>query len=102
MEWAGGDSWEQYVDDLESGRESAAIMTLQKSGKMFPKGWEWKGEHWALARCAHLSSTLELSTDYIGTSRLPTTPISSLSHSSSTSPLYIRLSSTPVYCLPIH
>lgn len=50
MEWAGGDSWEQYVDDLESGRESAAIMTLQKSGKMFPKGWEWKGEHWSLAR----------------------------------------------------
>ncbi|RXK35168.1 hypothetical protein M231_07580 [Tremella mesenterica] len=50
MEWAGGRDWQDYVDGLEPLGEKTALSALSKNGKMFPKDWEWKGEHWQLAR----------------------------------------------------
>ncbi|WWD20006.1 hypothetical protein CI109_104479 [Kwoniella shandongensis] len=50
MEWAGGADWEAYMDSLGSGAAEGAIHTLTKEGKQFPKSWEWKGEHWKIAR----------------------------------------------------
>ncbi|EIW65804.1 hypothetical protein TREMEDRAFT_35995 [Tremella mesenterica DSM 1558] len=50
MEWAGGRNWQDYVDGLEPLGEKTALSALSKNGKMFPKDWEWKGEHWQLAR----------------------------------------------------
>jgi hypothetical protein len=50
MEWAGGTDWEAFMDSLSAGGESEADALLQKHGKTFPKGWDWKGEHWHLAR----------------------------------------------------
>jgi hypothetical protein len=50
MEWAGGSSWESYVDHLAQGRDKEAIEWLEKEKKLYPKDWEWKGEHWKIAR----------------------------------------------------
>ncbi|KAK8849385.1 hypothetical protein IAR55_004717 [Kwoniella newhampshirensis] len=50
MEWAGGADWEAYMDSLGAGAEEGAIQTLSKEGKRFPENWEWKGEHWKIAR----------------------------------------------------
>lgn len=50
MEWAGGSNWESYVDDLASAGEKGAFKALVKDKKMFPNDWEWKGEHWKIAR----------------------------------------------------
>jgi hypothetical protein len=50
MEWAGGVDWESYVDDLAKEDEDGAIKVLSKEKKLYPKDWEWKGEHWKIAR----------------------------------------------------
>jgi hypothetical protein len=50
MEWAGGKNWESFVDHLGQGREKETIEWLKREKKMFPKDWEWKGEHWNIAR----------------------------------------------------
>ncbi len=50
MEWAGGNDWEGYVDSLAAEGAKGAIQALSKQGKMYPEDWEWKGEHWELAR----------------------------------------------------
>lgn len=31
-------------------RGKGVVSTLTKHGKMFPTDWEWKGEHWHIAR----------------------------------------------------
>lgn len=50
MEWAGGANWEGWVDSLAEDGEKQAINVLGNQKKMYPKDWEWKGEHWDLAR----------------------------------------------------
>ena len=50
MEWAVGEEWEEYIENLSQGGEGGMLKGLGAEGKMFPKGWEWKGEHWKLAR----------------------------------------------------
>ncbi|WVW78657.1 hypothetical protein I302_100617 [Kwoniella bestiolae CBS 10118] len=50
MEWAGGEDWQAYVDSLSFDDEKAVRKELKKHGKEFPGGWEWKGQHWEIAR----------------------------------------------------
>lgn len=50
MLWAGGADWEAYIDSLAVGAEEGVRIALKKSKKMYPKDWEWKGEHWHIAR----------------------------------------------------
>lgn len=50
MEWAGGLDWEASLDSIAAGAEDGAIAELERQGKMFPKEWDWKGEHWKIAR----------------------------------------------------
>lgn len=56
MEWAGRRGWEQWVDDLDEGTDDddAVVSVLKKQERMYPKEWEWKGEHWKIARCVWL------------------------------------------------
>jgi len=51
MQWAGGEDWESYVDKLADDVEDGVIKILNKDKKLYPKNWEWKGEHWKIARC---------------------------------------------------
>jgi len=62
MEWAGGDDWESYVDKLADKVEDGVIKVLHKDKKLYPKNWEWKGEHWKIARYVMIAvcSGLEL------------------------------------------
>ena len=50
MEWAGGKDWESFVNSLASRDDDAVAKLLTKSGKRFPKDYEWKGQHWHIAR----------------------------------------------------
>jgi hypothetical protein len=50
MQWAGGEDWESYVDKLADDVEDGVIKSLSKDKRLFPKDWEWKGEHWKIAR----------------------------------------------------
>jgi hypothetical protein len=50
MEWAGGKDWQDYVDNLDAGGQGGLMHALKGSGKAYPKGWEWGGEHWKIAR----------------------------------------------------
>jgi len=50
MEWAGGSGWNGLLDELESFNDKAAKERVEQLGKSWPKGWEWKGEHWHIAR----------------------------------------------------
>ena len=50
MEWAGGEDWERFVDDMDAGGQGALVHVLQAQGKSFPKEWKWKSEHWKIAR----------------------------------------------------
>ena len=50
MEWAGGSDWEAYIDSLDAEGKDGAIKALAKHGKAFPSSWEWKGEHWHIAK----------------------------------------------------
>jgi hypothetical protein len=50
MEWAGGEKWAEYIDSLLEGGDGGMFKALGAGGKMFPKGWEWRGEHWQIAR----------------------------------------------------
>lgn len=50
MLWAGGGDWEAYIDSLAGGGEDGVRIALKKAKKMFPKDWQWKGEHWHIAR----------------------------------------------------
>lgn len=50
MRWAGGDDWEAYIDSLSAGGEGGVLKALGSQGKMYPKHWKWKGEHWKIAR----------------------------------------------------
>jgi predicted phosphodiesterase len=50
MEWTGGYSWEEAMDELNNEELSEVEMRVGKMGRKWPKGWEWKGEHWHIAR----------------------------------------------------
>lgn len=50
MEWVGGLAWEDSMDSFASTSEDEVIEKLKKQGKMYPKSWDWKGEHWKIAR----------------------------------------------------
>lgn len=50
MEWAGGEDWEGFVDGLGENGDEEVLSVLSNAGKMYPKDWEWKGEHWKIAR----------------------------------------------------
>jgi hypothetical protein len=50
MEWAGGDDWEGFVDNLSTAGEESAFRVLKEEQKMYPSEWKWKGEHWRIAR----------------------------------------------------
>jgi hypothetical protein len=50
MEWAGGSNWENYVDDLAGAGDDGLFKILRKEKKMYPNDWEWRGEHWKIAR----------------------------------------------------
>jgi len=50
MEWVGGAKWESSLDSFASQSDEEVIEDLKKQGKMFPKKWEWKGEHWKIAK----------------------------------------------------
>lgn len=50
MEWAGGNDWEGFVDNLSSAGEPTALRVLKEEKKMYPSDWKWKGEHWQIAR----------------------------------------------------
>lgn len=34
-----------------AGGDAGTIKALNSEGKMYPKDWAWKGEHWRIARC---------------------------------------------------
>lgn len=50
MEWAGGNGWNGLMDELEGLNEKAVKERVKQLEKSWPKGWEWKGEHWHIAR----------------------------------------------------
>ncbi|WWC87114.1 uncharacterized protein L201_002000 [Kwoniella dendrophila CBS 6074] len=51
MEWAGGENWEEFIDNLnDEDDEGLVLEQLKKQNKDWPKGWKWKGEHWKIAR----------------------------------------------------
>lgn len=54
MQWAGGEDWESYVDKLADDVEDGVIKSLSKDKRLYPKDWEWKGEHWKIARSVFL------------------------------------------------
>lgn len=70
MEWAGGSNWESYVDDLAEAGDDGAFKILRKEKKMYPTDWEWRGEHWKIARWIEMSRVCKrLVIDVTDTSR---------------------------------
>jgi len=50
MEWAGGDDWKKFIDDMADEDEEGLVKTLRRQGKQWPKSWKWKSQHWHIAR----------------------------------------------------
>ena len=50
MEWAGGENWETFIDNLSGAGDPTALRVLKEERKMYPSDWKWKGEHWQIAR----------------------------------------------------
>jgi predicted phosphodiesterase len=50
MEWTGGAKWEGMMDELSELDDGEVEMRVAKMGRKWPKGWEWKGEHWHIAK----------------------------------------------------
>lgn len=50
MHDAGGLGWEDMMDEVAQQDEGEVKEYFRKKGKSWPKGWEWKGEHWKVAR----------------------------------------------------
>lgn len=51
MEWAGGDAWEGLVSELSEEKNAEVVAErVGKMGKSWPKGLEWKGDHWHIAK----------------------------------------------------
>lgn len=60
MQWAGGDDWESYVDKLADDVEDGVIKSLSKDKRLYPKDWEWKGEHWKIARSVLSAEVMDI------------------------------------------
>ena len=58
MEWAGQGNWQDFVDGLDTEQsddediDDGALDRLTALGKVFPKHWKWKSQHWKIARSA--------------------------------------------------
>lgn len=50
MEWTGGDAYESLMSELQGVEEKEAERRVKSMGRSWPKGWEWKGEHWHIAK----------------------------------------------------
>ncbi|WVQ79512.1 hypothetical protein IAT38_001611 [Cryptococcus sp. DSM 104549] len=50
MEWVGGADWEAVMDEMGEKDEKEVMSVLSKQKKEYPDSWEWKGEHWQIAR----------------------------------------------------
>ena len=50
MEHAGGMGWREMMDQVGRQSEKVAREYFERKGKGWERGWEWKGEHWEIAR----------------------------------------------------
>lgn len=50
MEHAGGPGWRDMMDQVGKEKEKDAREYFERKGKGWPEGWEWRGEHWKIAR----------------------------------------------------
>jgi hypothetical protein len=50
MQWAGGKDWEAWLESSTAGQLGAPLEHFKSNGKSYPDDWEWKGEHWHIAR----------------------------------------------------
>ena len=98
MQWAGGEDWESYVDKLADDVEDGVIKSLSKDKRLYPKDWEWKGEHWKIARSVFLRLFMD-SAHAAGISPHQATNTCLSFHSSSISLRYIP-SSFMLVCYP--
>lgn len=50
MEWAGGKNWDSLMDELSEEQDWEVEKKVGRLGRSWPRGWEWKGEHWHIAK----------------------------------------------------